>query len=406
MRIVIVDYIDNEITSLKIELEKIAQISEVVIVDNESEALNLANESHELFILNIGLDGIDEYFINYCINKSKKVIIHTDIDDEDKIEKLNNLKIVDYIIKSIIPRIVIDTVKRIINNITYSILFYSNETDRMEIVNHIESQNFNLLEAKTVKNLINYLKNNKVDVILLDFAKSSYDDLDIVMDIRKDYSKNKLSIVMLQYFSNKKAILSSFLKAGVNSIIYKPYLKDELINIIDNSFKNLDECYLIDSRTGLYKFDFFQESGQKILNSSLRENKPISLAIIEIDNLSQTTQDDFSLIAKLLEHLASILISSLRTGDLICEYNEYKVAILMPNTSANNGYLVIDRIRQKIKELPYILNEKQSINYTISGGVAGKGGYDLSVMIDISDEYLYRAKKYGMDRIESLQERE
>ena len=418
MRIVIVDNIDKEIALLKYELEQIAQVSEVVIADNETEALNLVRDEYELFILNTGLEGIDSHFIEYCIKKYKQVIIHTSIDDEDVMEKIGEQKIIDYIIKSSSQKdenksknrdkiadsssFVISTIQRIIDNVTRNILFYSNEEDKMEVIKHIESQNFNLIEAKTVENLIFFLENNKIDIVLLDFIQLSSDDLELVKEIRKNYSKEKLSIIILQYFTNKKIILTNFLKVGVNSIIYKPYLKEELINTLNNSFRNLNDCYLINLETGLYKFEFFAESGQKILNSAIRENKAISLAIVEIDNLSILTQDDASLIRQLIGHLATILIHSLRTGDIICEYHNHKIAILMPNTASNNALIVIDRIRQKIKQLPYAINEKKSISFTISGGVAGKGGYDLNTMLDMSDEYLYRAKKYGMDRIESI----
>ena len=418
MRIVIVDNIDKDIALLKYELEQIAQISEVVIADNETEALNLARDEYELFILNTGIDGIDEHFIEYCIKKFKQIIIHTSIDDEEIMEQMSEHKIIDYIVKSIPKKdenilknrdritdssnFIISTINRIIDNVTRNILFYSNEQDKKEVIQHIESQNFNLIEAKTIENLIFFLENNKIDILLLDFIKLNYDDLELVKEIRKTYPKDKLSIIMLQYFSNKKIILTNFLKAGVNFIIYKPYLKEELVNTLNNSFKNLNDCYLIDLETGLYKFDFFAESGQKILNSAVRENKAISLAIVEIDNLSLITQDDTSLIRQLISHLATILIHSLRTGDIICEYNNHKIAILMPNTASDNALIVIDRIRQKIKQLPYAINEKKSVSFTISGGVAGKGGYDLNTMLDMSDDYLYRAKKYGMDRIESL----
>ena len=170
--------------------------------------------------------------------------------------------------------------------------------------------------------------------------------------------------------------------------------------------KKNTKCFLKDDFTGLYSFEFFQESGKKMLNGAKREDIPLAIGIIEIDDFHHILDTIDYKSNEIIRHLANIVTSSLRTSDLVGKYTDEKIVILMANTPLENAFRVIDRIRQNIKVLPYILNNRDEISYTISGGVTGKGTGDLNAMIDQADEKLYRAKKYGMDRVEMLLEDE
>ena len=405
MKIAIVDKITNTLYKLKDKLLDIPKIEKVIFIDNEMDALNIVREDYEIFILNTALEGIDKQFIIYCINKNKKVIIYTDNRDLSLIERINNLKIVDYIIKSITPNALIDTVKRIINNQSHNILFFSNDKhSRPLILSHIESQNINVIEYKTLTLVIENINAKNFDILLLDFDDMDLEDLKLINSIRSHYLKNNMVVILFSYFNKNKSLVANSLKWGVNFIIYKPYLKEELINLLNDNLIRYEQCHLIDERNGLYKLDFFKESGKKMVHNALREKLPISLAVIEIDNLKAIIDRYKIDVNDIIKHLGNILINSLRSSDLICNYYDNKIAILMMNTEVKNAYIVINRIRKKIKHLPFILDNEEILNYTISGGISGNCKYDLNIMLDIADDYLYRKKRFGIDKIEIISE--
>jgi diguanylate cyclase (GGDEF)-like protein len=75
----------------------------------------------------------------------------------------------------------------------------------------------------------------------------------------------------------------------------------------------------------------------------------------------------------------------------------------MPNTSKNQGIVVLERLRQVVEDHPFQQKERQPHGkVTISLGIAEfpVDGSDVSTMILKADQALYVAKSQGRNQIQ------
>ena len=397
MRVVITDRIDSNSKKIKeLLIDTIPDIEEVILVDNEMESLNYIRLNFELFIINSSIDGIDGSFINYCVKKGTQVIIFTEIEDPLFIENYSSLKIIDYIKKNRqnSNEILIETVKRYIRNSEIEILLFSDDSkSSLEIKNHIFSQNIELVEAKKFDNIIEILKNREIEILIIDFEMLNPKELDMISKIREFYSMDELPILLFSYFL-RNYIIAEFLRVGVNNILYKPYLKEELINLVNLTLdkkeltKESYEWLLRDSISGLYHYQAIEEFGEKMLCNSKREKKPFSVILIKVIFGFK----DNSKIKKntVLKHFGNVLGSSLRRGDLIAKYGQDKAVLILQNTDAKNANIVNQKIKKHIEIFPALDENNQIIPYSTHPAIEEIIDTDLNTIVDRLDELIYR----------------
>ncbi len=402
MRVVIVDRIDSNSKKNKNLLEtNIPDIEEIILVNNEIDALSYARLDYDLFIVNTAIDGVDIDFLNYCNQKEIKIIVFTDIQDQSPIDEYSHLKIIDYIIKNkyINSNILLETVKKYIRNSDIKILFFSNDMQiKTELKNHIISQNIEIIEANNPDEIITILNNEEIEMMVVDYDILSQDGLDMIAKIRLDYSMDELPIILFAYFL-RNHIIAEFLRTGINNIIYKPYLKEELINLFNLTLdkkeltKDSYEWFLRDTITGLYRYQVIEEFGEKMLRNAKRENKPFSIILIKIIFEFR----DNSKIKKntVLKHFGNILGSSLRRGDLIAKYGLDKAVIILQNTDEKKANLVKNKIKKHIEIFPALNEDGQIVPYSIHPMIEEVSDTNLNTVVDKLDELIYRENMFS-----------
>lgn len=134
------------------------------------------------------------------------------------------------------------------------------------------------------------------------------------------------------------------------------------------------------------------------INEALNNRTPLSIAMFDIDrfkNINDTKGHTFG--DKVIMEIASIAAENMRGLDSIGRYGGEEFLAIFPNTNKANALLVCERIRRCVEEFDFGGGYK----VTISGGVAGYNGEEITEFIDISDKKLYEAKSSGRNRIGS-----
>ncbi|RHX77816.1 sensor domain-containing diguanylate cyclase [Leptospira yasudae] len=158
-----------------------------------------------------------------------------------------------------------------------------------------------------------------------------------------------------------------------------------------------------DPLTKLKNRRFFNEEINYLLRLARRQETPISLVMIDVDHFKQYN-DTFGHPAgdRVLTDLASILIKTLRTSDLVARYGGEEFIAAMPNTTMEQAIEIMDRLSFAVREFPW---EKR--NVTISVGIstirltANDSEYEKSfkLLLENADRALYISKRNGRDRI-------
>jgi len=167
--------------------------------------------------------------------------------------------------------------------------------------------------------------------------------------------------------------------------------------------KKLEQMALHDSLTGLYN-RHIDEILQKDFSRAHRENKPISLAMIDIDHFKKIN-DNFGHQTgdQLLKSFSKYILSTIREEDLAARFGGDEIMLVFPGMDQENAIKKAEEIRENFSRLT-VLADQQKISTTISIGIATypQSGKTVDEVIRAADRALYAAKEEGRNRVKSL----
>ena len=157
-----------------------------------------------------------------------------------------------------------------------------------------------------------------------------------------------------------------------------------------------------DPLTGLFNRRYLEESLVREVNRAARKDRNVAVVMLDLD-LYKNFNDTFGHQAgdMLLQEVAGVLKSRVRSGDLVCRFGGEEFALILSEVDAQGAGRCVDVIRQEIKHLPLQLRGQALRSVTISAGIAtfpdhGRNPEDL---IRAADAALYQAKRAGRDRM-------
>jgi diguanylate cyclase (GGDEF)-like protein len=156
-----------------------------------------------------------------------------------------------------------------------------------------------------------------------------------------------------------------------------------------------------DELTGLHNRRHFFELGEREHSVARRHGRPLSVIMIDIDHFKRVN-DTFGHQAgdEVLAHVARIVAAHRRSGDIVARYGGEEFVLLLPETTAEQAYLVAEQLRGAIAATGLDTPGGRA-TFTISGGVTGLGGdgQSLEELIRRADRALYAAKAQGRNRV-------
>ena len=176
----------------------------------------------------------------------------------------------------------------------------------------------------------------------------------------------------------------------------------DLVRELRQQINELSALVATDALTGLFNFRHFRTMLQTEMDRSKRSGIPTSLAMVDLDHFKRVNDKYGHEVGnQALQHLADILMSEVRTTDIVCRYGGEEFAMIFPETHLNLAVKVADRIRNEIASRPLIV-EDQEITITASMGISvymKTSVLEIDEFIESVDKYLYEAKQSGRNCI-------
>lgn len=170
----------------------------------------------------------------------------------------------------------------------------------------------------------------------------------------------------------------------------------------DLNEKALLELATHDGLTGLYNQRTFYSLLEDEFIRVRRYKRPVSLLLLDIDHFKQVNDTYGHRVGdRILRGVSDHLMSQLRSMDLACRYGGEEMTVILPETSLVAGQQLADRLRQSIEKNPFVVDNEQQVQITVSIGVASfpEHGEKVSTLVASADKALYAAKKGGRNRV-------
>jgi diguanylate cyclase (GGDEF)-like protein len=159
--------------------------------------------------------------------------------------------------------------------------------------------------------------------------------------------------------------------------------------------ERLTEVGRADSLTGLYNAAAFTEMLDNEVERARRSGNRLGVVIAEIDNFAAVSSEPLPAAQKhLLGNVGQVFRESPRQIDMAARLGSGRFALLLPYTDEHGGFLVAERIRERLHTLG-------TGDVRMSFGVAGfpRGGANAAAVFQGAETALAEAHEAGGDRV-------
>ena len=172
-------------------------------------------------------------------------------------------------------------------------------------------------------------------------------------------------------------------------------------NISEDKLEHFEKVSMLDKSTGLYNHKAFMRKLEYELRRAKRYKRPVSLLIVEVDDLSTYGRQYGSMIVEdMLRSATEVVNGAIRDVDVPGRCKDNRLAVIFPETYSSRAVVVGERIRERLKGKP-ISEELKHLRVTCSVGVVSFPTHarDENELMFKALEFLDIAKVEGGDRV-------
>jgi two-component system cell cycle response regulator len=164
---------------------------------------------------------------------------------------------------------------------------------------------------------------------------------------------------------------------------------EELNRLLYEEKQKLQKLSITDFLTGAFNKRFITSCLEEELEASHNKQKKLTVAMIDIDNFKSINDTYGHLYGDyVLERIARTIMNNLKKTDIVGRCGGDEFLIILRDTSREEGYDIMERIRQKILDIKW----ENDLVVTISGGVKEVESDELTSLLNKVDQLLYKAK--------------
>ncbi len=246
------------------------------------------------------------------------------------------------------------------------------------------------------------LNDFRPDLLLLDIYMPECSGLELAAVLRQESHYAGIPIIFLSTEDDRYKQLAA-LNLGGDDFLTKPVLPQHLVSAVKLRAKRagiLSSYMTRDSLTGLLNHTNVLQHLDIELNRAVRLNSTLCYVMVDIDHFKSvndtyghTTGDH------VLRKLSELLLTRLRKTDLVGRFGGEEFAIILPNTTAEAGMILIAYIRKLFSQCVFKAENDREFSVTFSAGLAIYPDFKESrSLIEAADRALYQAKHEGRNR--------
>lgn len=365
----------------------------------------------ELFagIIDLALpDAPNGELVDFLLEEHFPVVVLTGSYDEKRRESLVKKGVVDYVVKEsrYSYRYAINMINRLYKNQKIQVLVVEDSKQyRKHIVRLLVAHKYQVLESENGLEAIAQLKQHPhVKMVITDYNMPEMDGFELVQEIRRQHEKSDMIIIGLS--GEDGGMLSiKFIKNGADDFLNKPFQQEEFYCRITNNIESLEQLHKIqdqanrDYLTSLYNRRYFCEQGDVLLKQAKSANTELALVAIDIDFFKSVNDeygheagdDVLKFFAREMENILGRFLVARIGGEEFC--------IIVPGLTNEKVVSLVDGFKQHVASQIIDVNDEDILRISFSAGVTNNKLNNINEMLNMADDYLYRAKEAGRNMV-------
>lgn len=255
---------------------------------------------------------------------------------------------------------------------------------------------------------------HEIDLVLMDAVMPTVDGFKLTRILR-ERATSYVPIVFVAGRSDEAARRRSF-EAGADDLLAKPVDEVELAlriagmlrirdltRALEEKTHALADMARRDALTGLLNRRALDEALPREIERARRYERDLTVLMLDVDHFKRVN-DELGHEAgdRVLACLGKVLSEDLRLSDMAFRYGGEEMTVLAPETSAEGGLQLAERIRRAFahESARASVAGSQSLSIGVASvrDVAGPIDDDGRVLVAAADHALYEAKRAGRDR--------
>ncbi|MDQ0421395.1 diguanylate cyclase (GGDEF)-like protein [Peteryoungia aggregata LMG 23059] len=396
----------------RLESDYFCKVTQCASADVFHEVMR-GKETFDVAVVDLNLPGAaDGEVLDAVIAEGIPAIVFTADFNRDLRDRLLQKGVADYHVKNNEGAIdlVVSSVVRLLGNRDVGVLVVDDvPSARTMLGDLLRVQKFQVYEASTGHQALGILtRQPHIELVVTDYHMPDMDGYELTRRIRREHRSDRLRIIGISS-SADRLLSASFLKAGANDFVYRPYVIEELQCRIQHNIETLAQLRQLrvaafsDYLTGLPNRRYFFDEGPAEVAGRLERNESCCIAMLDIDHFKKLNDTYGHEIGdRVLQAVGAKLARRLDgSGHLLARLGGEEFSVLMLGVDIAEGAQLCETLRAEIASLRVAFDDRD-INVTISIGLAEIAGREsFSNYLAAADQLLYLAKSYGRNRVYS-----
>lgn len=283
------------------------------------------------------------------------------------------------------------------------ILIVDDTEINIDILLDILSQ-YDLLVATDGIDAIEILKEERVDLILLDIMMPGINGYETAKLIKEDPNLNDIPIIFSTAKIDEDSIEKAYDAGGID-FVTKPFKPRELLARVKTQLEvqqlllKLEHMASYDSMTGIYNRRKFFELANDLFKT---KKESLSVVMMDIDNFKRINDKYGHPVGdKVIKNVANCIKNLINDKKSLCaRLGGEEFVLLYHDVQIDLILKEVEKIRILIENLQIDVENMPSFNFTISSGISQyKTEKTIDELLKNADDALYEAKDLGRNRL-------
>lgn len=369
-----------------------------------------APDKYSLVILDlVQPDAGEGIALDHALSRKIRTVVFTGVSSDEKRARVLATGLADYVAKSA-PRaidLLVEVVDRRLSASNARVVYIHPEGEDSEVGRMLVQSSFLPVVARSEREALDAIdQQGNIELVLVPSDAAARRNYRFLETLRDRYGEDALGVVAYSAAPEPDEA-ARFLRAGGDDFFRLPISPEELAGRIEHllnlhqRIRALQRMASRDYLTDLFNRRYFFDRGPKLVEKCLRQKKPVSMALMDIDHFKKLNDRHGhgvgDIVLKAVAKKLSVIFSN--NDHLVARLGGEEFGMLFVDLDPQQAMRFCEEIRSEIAEVRIVVDD-DDISITVSVGHASiTGAESFENYLNAADQYLYLAKHSGRNRV-------